>query len=59
MRFVLLVSLLGAPVGVRLAPIGAATPAAAMQLRDLRIQSANGDGTFTCARWCGLLESCC
>jgi hypothetical protein len=59
MRVVLLVSLLSAPVGIRLAPVGGATPAAAMELRDLRVQSAVGDGSFICAKWCGLLESCC
>ena len=59
MRSILLVGILSAPVGIPLGPIGAATPAAALELRDLRVQSANGDGTFICARWCGLLESCC
>ena len=37
------------------------SPAQALytDMRDLYPKSFNPDGTFNCARWCGLLESCC
>ncbi len=39
----------------------AATPARAWYLepRDLYPKRFNPDGAMDCARWCGLLESCC
>ena len=38
-----------------------ASPAGALieSFRDLRPVHFNPDGTMDCAKWCGLLESCC
>jgi hypothetical protein len=41
--------------------IVSASPAGALieSFRDLRPVHFNPDGTMDCAKWCGLLESCC
>ncbi len=58
MRTVIRKSLLAAAF---LLAASAATPASALYLegRDLYPKRFNPDGSMDCARWCGLLESCC
>jgi hypothetical protein len=62
MRKTLLLTTLCAPVAMMLTPLALPSGLSAqweIVARDLYIKGANGDGTFTCAQWCGLLESCC
>ncbi len=62
MRVILLLGILSTPVGMMVAPGGGPSALSAQtefMMRDFYVKAANGDGTFRCAQWCGLLESCC
>ncbi len=62
MRIVLPLFLLAVAVlvtGVVTAPTMVDAQELEPDMRDLYIKSGNPDGSFLCARWCGLTEPCC
>jgi hypothetical protein len=62
MRILVLLALLATPLASLAVPTAGPSELSAQTgffLRDLYVKGANGDGTFICAEWCNILESCC